>query len=133
MGWSRGTARYSYRVKIDLMDIVDKIIKQLPGDGDWELDGTEIVIDCEAECNDKTWYCKATLEEPEEYEIELLDSVNDVNVDQIVLDVFRNIEKIPIDCEIDQESIEDVTPDYEPDPDLEYERRRDGYYDDWDY
>lgn len=126
MGWSRGTARYSYKVKIDLEDIVDKIIKQLPGDGDWELDGTEIVLDCEAECNDKTWYCRATLESPEEYEIELLDSVDDVDVDQIVLDVFRNIEKIPIECEIDQESIEDVTPEYEPDPDLEYEKWRDG-------
>ena len=125
--WSKGRVKYSYEVKIDIMDLVNAIADKLPGDNDWELEDTEIVITGTANCMASSWYCRATLESPEEYDIELLDSINDLDINKIVTETLKGENDIKINCEIDEDSIEGD--DYEPDPDEAYEKWRDSQWD----
>lgn len=124
--YSSVTAKYDYKVTIDLENLIDNIVSKFPGDFDWELDGTEIVITGSAECRAKTWYCRATLESPEEYEIDLVNSIAELDIGKIVDEAMHNTDKMRVDCEIPDESIE-VEED-EPDENDAYDRWRDSYY-----
>lgn len=116
MGRTKGTAKYSYEVRIDLENLVDEIAGRLPGDTEWEFDGTELVINGDHECGCTYWYSPQTYDCPEEYDYEL-DGVNNVDVAQIVTDALKTNPDMDIDVKIDEESVVDTTPEYEPDYD----------------
>jgi hypothetical protein len=128
---SRESCAYDYKVTINMTNIVDEIIRRLPGTetSDWELCGEELIIymndDAIADC----WYCPATLESPEENEVDLINSVDEVDVDGSILEALHGIEKVDCDCEIDYESIE--IEEYEPDPDRAYDEWRDRQFEEY--
>lgn len=128
---SRESCTYDYKVTINMTNIVDEIIRRLPGTetSDWELCGEELIIymndDAIADC----WHCRATLESPEENEVELINSVDEVDVDGSILEAFHSIEKVDCDCEIDYDSIE--IEETEPDPDRAYDEWKDRQFEEY--
>ena len=128
MAWSRNNrCSYKYKVTINLMDIVDKIIDNLPGDEDdeWEVDGEYLTLYMSDRALADVWFCRQTLYEPEEYEVELKACVDDdVDVHKEIIKALHGIEKVHCECEVDMESIE-IDEDYGPDPDRAYDEWRD--------
>ena len=127
MGWSRNNrCSYNYTLSLDMTSIVDAIIGNLPGDeyDDWEFDGEYLKIYMSDRALADIWYCRQTLESPEEYEVELKSSVDDVDIDQEIVKALRKIEKVDVECEADYESIE-IDEDYGSDPDRAYDEWKD--------
>ena len=120
---------YDYTVKIKLTDIVDEIISRLPGEENvWEVADETLVIYMSDTSRAEEWHCNATLESPEEYELELQDSVEDVNVEKVIIEALHSIETVENDCEIDYDSIE--IEETEPDPDRAYDEWKDRQFED---
>ena len=128
MAWSKNNrCSYKYKVTINLMDIVDRIIDNLPGneDEDWEIDGEYLKIYMSDRALADVWHCRQTLYEPEEYEVELKACVeDDVDVKKEIKNALNTIDDVDVELEIDYESIE-IDEDYGPDPDRAYEEWRD--------
>ena len=126
MAWSRNNrCNYKYTVKVDLNAIVDAIIDALPGSlNDWDYDGDNLVFEMSDTALADVWYCRQTLESPEEYEVELKSCIYDVDVYGEIISALRGIEKIGVDYDYDYESIE-IEPEEEPDPDRAYDEWRD--------
>ncbi len=134
MSWTRGTGRYDYTLSIDIEGIMNKILEKLVEsklavegrDGkpsaDWEFDGTDLIINGTGKCEWKNWYCRATLEDPEENETHMSDTIeeHEFEVSEIIKKVLdevtvEDIYKLLRTC-IDEESLDgDI---YEPDPDM---------------
>ena len=128
MGWTRGTGKYEFELRVDLTRLVDAIIKSLADkklinktrDGkplaDWELDDTELIISAFGRCRWKNYYCRATMLDPEEDETELFDTIDDADLSGIIKEVLEKITEPDInkaiDIRIDEESLED---DYDGD------------------
>ena len=128
---SRESCTYDYKVTINMTNIVDEIIRRLPGSEgqDWELCGEKLIIymndDAIADC----WHCRATLESPEENEVELINGVDVVDIDGSILEALHGIEKVDCDCEIDYDSIE--IEETEPDPDRAYDEWKDRQFEEY--
>ena len=69
MSWSNSSVTYGYTVTLNMESIVNAIIEKLVGDNDeWELDGDNLIIYQKDKTCCRVWYCKATREDPEEYD-----------------------------------------------------------------
>lgn len=126
MGWTTGTVRYDCDIKIDLTDIIERFVEKLGKSVNsygWEFDDASIIIHTDSECRYKNYHCRATLYDPPEDETEFIDSIYDVDVEQLMLDTLHETKRIKTEVEMDESSL-DYTED-EPDPDYEYERWRD--------
>ena len=112
---------YGYEVAVDMSGLVDEIISRLPGENqDWEFDGERLIIRQKHDTYAEVWSEPATLEEPEEYDCELKDSIEDFNVEKAVLEGIHAVTGIGVDTETDDQG------DWEfekigPDPDRDYE------------
>lgn len=132
--YTDGILNYDYEVRIDLEDLIDAITGKLKAhmnDCEWDIDGDEVVIRATDTARFKHWHCDATLESPAEDDTELIDSINDCDVEQAVLDALHETEKIRIKVRIDEEY--DYSPN-EPDEDAIYDAWKDrqlegDYYD----
>ena len=111
MGYTKGTAIYSYKVRIDLENSGDEIVSKLPGDTEWEFDGTELVIKGDHECDCTYWHCAATYDSPEENDYELHGSVDEIDIAQVVTDALKSNPDMKIDVDVD-DAIEDTTLGY---------------------
>ena len=132
MAWTSGTLTYGYTAKIDLTDIVEQIIAELPGENnEWYLDGEDIVIRQDVNTGYKAWNCRATLECPEEHEVELDTMVFDNDVYDAAFTAFKKVKKIFTRLYIDDECDWDFPEPYDPyyDDNDAYDRWRDAYYD----
>ena len=134
MAWSEGTLTYGYEARIDLTEIIEKVVENLTGENiDWCLEDTEIVIRQSVKTGYKAWYCRATMESPEEHEVELDKNVEEDDIDSIVYDALKQVvpEMIHTSLEIDDESDWDFPEPYDPyyDDNDAYDRWRDAYYD----
>ena len=125
MGWNRNNrCTYNYEVKIDISDLIDRITDNLPGDMDeYDFDGDVLTIGMSDSALADVWYCRQTLYDPEEYEVELKKSVEDVNVEKEIIKAMQSIDNMDVELEIDYDSI-DIEPS-EPDPDRAYDEWRD--------
>ena len=132
MSWSSSNVTYGYTVTLSMENIVNAIIEKLVGDNDeWEIDGDNLVIYQKDKTCCRVWYCKATREDPEEYEVELGKSIDDVDVEGVILEALHGLkrEDISVCTEIDEED-EWEYPDYDPYDDNDaYDKARDAYYD----
>ena len=127
MAWSKNNrCSYKYEVKIDITNIIDRIIDNLPGDLDeYDIDGDVITIGMSDRALADVWHCRQTLYDPEEYEVELKSCVeDDVDVKKEIKNALNTIDDVDVELEIDYESIE-IDEDYGPDPDRAYEEWRD--------
>ena len=126
-----GKLYYRYKLKIDLEELIDKIIEKLDaGYDDWYFEDSKLVIEGTDKCGYKSWHCDATLESPAEDEIDLIDSIDDKNIEKVVLDAVSDYKewllktnKCVAECEIDEDFYE-YLPD-EPDADAIYDAYRD--------
>lgn len=130
MSWSEGTLTYGYEARIDLTEIIEKIAENLLGDNiDWCLEDTEIVIRQSVKTGYKAWYCRATMESPEEHEVELDKNVEEEDIDAVVYDTLKQVvpEMIHTNVEIDDEGDWDFPEPYDPryDDNDAYDRWRD--------
>lgn len=131
--YSYGNLNYKYKIKIDLEDLVDKIMAKIGVEGeDWYFDDTSLFIEGWDKCSYKHWHCNATRYEPSEDETEMFDSLDDKDIEQAVSDAMMEFKEYiahkPISkVDIDEESFE-YEPD-EPDPDVAYDRWRDREFD----
>ena len=132
MSWSSSSVTYGYTVTLSMEDIVNAIISKLVGDNDeWEFDGDNLIIYQKDRTCCRVWHCNATLEDPEEYEVELGKSIDDVDVTGEILDALHRLkrEDINVWTEIDEEEKWEF-PEYDPYDDNDaYDRWRDAYYD----
>ena len=128
MAWSNSSVKYGYTVTLNMESIVNAIIEKLVGDNDeWEFDGDYLNIYQKDRTCCRVWYSKATREEPEEYEVELGKSIDDVDVEGAILDALHELkrENISVWTEIDEEE-KWKYPDYDPYDDNDaYDRWRD--------
>ena len=123
MGWSSGTVIYGYTTKIDITDIVERIITELPGDNsDWYLDGENIVIKQSVETPYRAWNCKSTYESPAEHDIELDTTVSIDNIKDVVVGAFKETRNIFITLDVDDECDWLTMESNEPDPDRYYDK-----------
>ncbi len=132
--YSYGNVHYDYKLSIDISDLVAVIMDKLGAkDEDWELDDTNIVIYGSDKCRYKHWHCDATYYEPAEDETELLDTINEKDIDNAILnalDYFKEIIKTKSIYEID---IDEDNLEYEldePDPDAAYDKWKDSLLED---
>lgn len=125
MSWTRGCGSYSYYLRINMESIAKAIIAELVDnklatEADWELEGEDLIISGEGRCVYREWYCRATLEDPEEYELEMSDTIDEEDVSGIIKKAMDKVTSQEIDkaldITIDEESF--AHDDYEPDPDM---------------
>lgn len=129
MSWSSGTLTYGYTAKINIIDCVEKIIANLPGENnEWYLDGEDIVIRQNVHTGYKAWNCKATMEEPAEHEVELETDIYEDDINYAVSEAFASAKCFPIKLNVDNECDWDFAEDDGPDPDMRYELRRDSLF-----
>lgn len=129
-----GIVNYKYNIKIDLENLIDAVIGKLKphmDDCEWEFDGDQVIIYASDTARFKHWHCNATLESPAESEFNLIDSIEDVDVEQAVLDALHETTAIKTEVEIDDDY--DFSPN-EPDEDAIYDAWKDrqlegDYYD----
>ena len=131
---SSGKLRYGYKVKVDLESIVNAIASKLYGDlYDWELDGSELIMEMSHETHYSAWYCRATLESPEENEVECDEMIDESDVAYAVEEALHSMkrEEIKTDLDVDDESDWDFGEPYDPryDDNDAYDRWRDAKYD----
>ena len=129
---SSGTLRYGYKAKVDLETVVDAIASKLYGDlYDWELDGNELIMEMSHETHYSAWYCRATLESPEENEVECDEMIDESDVAYAVKEALHAIEDIKTDLEVDDMSDWDFPEPYDPryDDNDAYDRWRDAKMD----
>ena len=127
MAWSKGNVTYGYKVEIDLNKLIDRIIDGLKGqDVDVDYDGGYVTIRMEHETSANVWHCAQTLESPAEWDVELVDSIADVNVQSIVEDAVHSMkyEELKTRVEI-EDSGEWIWEEDEPDYDRAYDEWRD--------
>ena len=133
--YSYGTLEYKYKIKIDLEDLVDKIMAKIGVEGeDWFFEDTSLYIEGQDKCGYKHWHCNATRYEPSEDETELIGSLDEKDIELAVSDAITEFKetlasKYVSEVEIDEESYE-YEPD-EPDPDREYDEWRDRQLEDY--
>lgn len=124
-----GDLHYDYKIKIDLEDLVDKIMAKIGVEGEeWYFDDTSLLIEGTDKCRYKHWHCDATRYEPSEDETELIGSLDEKNIEAAVSDAIMEFKetlstKYISEVDIDEESYE-YEPD-EPDPDRAYDEWRD--------
>ena len=130
---SKGTVRISYRIKIDLNNLSEAIAKYFYGeiDGDIEVEDDELIIPMSHETKYEAWHCKATLESPEENEVEFDEPID---VDGANADIIYALNKLTSDYpigEIDLDEDDYHFPEpYDPYDDNDaYDRWRDAQYD----
>lgn len=135
MGRTRGTVTLHYRIKVDLLNLARIIAREFSGeliDNDIEADDFELIIPMSHETKYEAWHCDATLESPEENEVELDEPIF---VDDANFDVVNALHKITNDdviakIDLDDESDWDFPEPYDPYDDNDaYDRWRDAYYD----
>ena len=137
MGLTKRGCTYPYTVSIDMAKIADQIIRRLPGDEDeWWVEDDKLIIKMSDRATAEIWYCRATRESPEENELELMNSVDYVDVYSVIVEGIRSVldaaevkDRLDYECEIDYEGIEIDDPP-EPDPDRAYEEWRDRRFED---
>lgn len=129
--YTTGKLKYSYKIKIDLEQLMESIVGKLGIEFDeYYLEDDALIIAGTEECGYKHWHCSATLESPAEDETDLIDSVAEKDIEQAVIDGTEEFRQWLIDshkyiseCEIDENSYEDLYD--EPDEDDAYDRWRD--------
>lgn len=112
--YSYGDLRYKYRIKINIEELIDKIIDSLDlSYDDWYFEDSNLCIEGHEKCRYKHWHCDATRYDPPEDETELINSVDDINVEKAVLNAIEEyIEELNTphkyisECEIDEDSYE---------------------------
>ena len=127
-----GWLKYNYKIQIDLEKLMESIVDKLGIEYDeYYLEDNKMVIEGTEECGYKNWYCRATLECPEEDETDLIDSVADKDVEQAVIDGMEELKKwlsepnhFISECAIDEDSYEDLYDEPDEDDDA-YDRWRD--------
>ena len=131
----RNKCTYDYTVKIDLTPIVDEIIRRLPGDegNDWEVEGDELIIYMSDTGMAEEWYCRETRESPAEYDLELQNSVDEVDIDKAIIEALHSVKNSDglINCEIDYDSIEVDYPDPYDDGDRAYDAWKDRQFEEY--
>ena len=103
----RGTLIYKYKIKIDLEDLADRIIKEISGyvdDYEIDFDDYKLVLKCQDSTAYKRYRSPATILDPPEDEV-VFDSIEDVDVERAVLDALHDTEKIKVDVSVDHEHI----------------------------
>lgn len=127
--YSYGNLNYKYKIKIDLEDLVDKILAKIGVESEeWYFDDTYLYIEGWDKCRYKHWHCDATRYEPSEDETELICSLDDKDIELAVSDALIEFKetvssKYISEVEIDEESYE--YEEDEPDPDRAYDEWRD--------
>lgn len=135
-GYSYGNLHYNYKIKIDLEDLVDRILDKIGVSGeDWYFDDTSLVIDGSDKCRFKHWHCDATLYDPAEDDTELIDSIDDKDIEKAIseaLDEFKKYidHKCISEVEIDEDSYE--YEDDGPDEDAIYDEWKDRQLEGWE-
>lgn len=136
MGTSKGTVTLHYRIKVDLLNLARIIAREFSGeliDNDIEVEDFELIIPMSHETKYEAWHCNATLESPEENEVELDEPiyVDDANND--LIHALNNISKDEVigKIDLDDESDWDFPEPYDPryDDNDAYDRWRDAWYD----
>ena len=128
---------YPYTLSLDMTKIADAIIERLPGDEyEWWVEDDKLIIKMSDRATADIWYSPQTYYEPEEYDIELINSVDDVDVYTKIVDGIRSVldaeevkDKLDYVCEIDIDNIEVDEPP-EPDPDRAYDEWKDRQFED---
>lgn len=95
---TQGYLKYKYDIKIDLFELIDRIMGELNGyvdDYKFEFDGDMIVIHVKDSASYTRYRAAATLEEPAEDNIEF-DSIESVDVTAAVLDALHDTDKIDV-------------------------------------
>ena len=133
MSWSNSSVTYGYTVTLNMENIVNAIIEKLAGGNDeWELDGDNLIIYQKDKTCCRVWYCKATREDPEEYEVELGKSIDDVDVAGEILNALHGLkrEDISVWTEIDEQDEWEFPDDdyYDNYADYAYDRWKDARY-----
>lgn len=136
MGRTKGTVTLHYRIKVDLLELARIIAREFSGelvDNDIEVEDFELIIPMSHETKYEAWYCRATMESPEENEVDLEEPIF---VDDANFDVVNALHKITNDdviakIDLDDESDWDFPEPYDPryDDNDAYDRWRDAYYD----
>lgn len=136
MGTTKGTVTLHYRIKVDLLELARIIAREFSGelvDNDIEVEDFELIIPMSHKTKYEAWYCRATLESPEENEVDLEEPIF---VDDANFDVVNALHKITNDdviakIDLDDESDWDFPEPYDPywDDNDAYDRYRDAYYD----
>ena len=110
--YTYGDLEYKYKIKIDLEDLIDKIINALDVSyDDWYYEDSKVCIEGHEKCRYKHWHCDATRYDPPEDETELIGSIDDMNIEKAVIDAVEEYKswlitshKYISECEIDEES-----------------------------
>lgn len=128
--WSRNKkCSYRYTVEIDLNKLVEAIIDNLPGNyEDWEYEGERLKLEMSDKALADVWFCRETLYEPSEYDIELHSYVENIDVKKEILKALHEIDDIDVEVDVNEESIE--IDEVYPDPDREYDKWKDREYED---
>ena len=115
MGTTRGRCNYSFEVEVNMEAVIKAIIAKL-GHGidpdNFEFDGEILRMWGKENSRFEAWHCRATLESPVEDEFTLLDGIEENEVKDVVLDVFKNTNDIEVDVKIDEDNYEFPDEDY---------------------
>lgn len=104
MAVERGHLRYKYELRIDLEDVIDRIMDNLAyTDYDYELDDTKLVITAEDYTPYTCYKSPATILDPPETDLVISCFVEDMNYKVAVLDGFHNAD-IKVELNVDKES-----------------------------
>lgn len=109
MSVKRGYLKYDYKIKIDLEDLADRIIKELGGyvdEYEVETDDTAIILNCTDSAYYRHYHSPATILDPPEDDL-CFDSIEDFDVTAAVLDALHETKKIRVDVEIVSEEYEE--------------------------
>lgn len=139
MGLTKRGCRYPYTVSVDMTKIAEQIIRRLPGDEDeWWVEDDKLIIKMSDRATAEIWYCRATLESPEENDLELINSVDYVDVYSVIVEGIRSVldaaevkDRLDYKCEIDYDSIEVDYPDPYDDGDRAYDEWRDRQFEEY--
>lgn len=127
--YSYGNLNYKYKIKIDLEDLVDKILAKIGVENEeWYFDDTYLHIEGWDKCRYKHWHCDATRYEPSEDETELIGSLDDKDIELAVSDALVEFKETVSSKYISEVEIDDESFEYEedePDPDRAYDEWRD--------
>ena len=94
-----GNLKYKYDVKVNLSDLIDRIMAELGGfcEGyEYEFDDDTLIIHAEDSASYTRYREPATLEEPPVDDIDFY-SIKDVDVTAAVLDALHDTEKIGVE------------------------------------
>ena len=98
----RGHLQYKYTIKIDLEDLADRIVQEIRGYVDnYEIDSDEgkLVLKCTDLAYYKLYRSPATMLDPPEEDL-CFESIEDVDVEAVVLEAFKKTEKIKVDVDV---------------------------------